>query len=93
MNVVIHEDSLVVGRYAFTDVGYHYDVIDGEYDIRFNLMGANEGQEWTGLLMSRCFYDGFRKLVRSEPEYLHMYKGINCKVLEQLLKDFIIQSK
>ncbi|GKX47729.1 hypothetical protein [Pectobacterium carotovorum] len=40
MKFEIYDDSLIVGRYAFTNVEYLYDVIDGVYDLRFDVIGV-----------------------------------------------------
>ncbi|MDK9422056.1 hypothetical protein HER17_12780 [Pectobacterium carotovorum] len=89
MKFEIYDDSLIVGRYAFTNVEYLYDVIDGVYDLRFDVIGANEGEEWNGNIMGGFFWDDFRKVVRSQPEHLHLYKGLTQKLLKKALAEFI----
>ncbi|WP_238084233.1 hypothetical protein [Pseudescherichia vulneris] len=87
--ITIEEDQLIIGRYAFSNAYYHFDVIDEVYDLRFDMTGATEDLDWHGVIMGDYFWSRFRLMVRSQPEYLYMYEGINQTVFIQLMKEFI----
>ncbi len=87
--ITIEENQLVIGRYAFSNVYYQFDVIDEVYDLRFDMMGTCEEHDWKGVIMGNYFWSRFRIMVRSQPEHLHMYEGISQEYFKKLLKEFM----